>query len=188
MSETHPNLVAWLDGELSPLEAAGVVLHLESCDTCRRQCDAFRSTSASVRLYSDAVFTAANTRPRLPRWVPALAALAAAAVVTILLAFPRPHSVTSLPTPSPVAAITPDRVSPSEPLALAASKPIRRHHSASPVPQRAIATWPSAETAVEIAIPADAVFAPGAVPEGMRLVGEMRIGPDGSLREIRLRQ
>ena len=188
MAEDHPNLVAWLDGELPPVEAAGVALHLESCDDCRRQCHAFRDTSAALRLYTDAMLTTAHARSRLPRWVPALAALAAAAVVAIFLAFPRTQVVAPPAISSPVGAVTPSQVSSAVPLALAAPKPVAHHHTVSAVPRRSIAAWPPADTAVEIAIPADAVFAPGALPEGMRLFGEMHIGPDGSLREIRLRQ
>jgi|SRR5215469_3723267 len=188
MAEDHPNLVAWLDNELPPVEAAGVALHLESCDGCRRQCDAFRDTSAALRLYTDAMFTTAHVRSRLPRWVPVLAALAAAAVVAILLAFPGKQVVPPSAISSPVGAIPARQISSAEPLALAAPKPVARHHTVSAVPRRTIAAWPSADTAVEIAIPADAVFAPGALPEGMRLFGEMHIGPDGSLSEIRLRQ
>lgn len=187
MAEDHPNLVAWLDGELRPVEAADVALHLESCDTCRRQCDAFRDMSADLRFYSDEIFRAAHVRPRLPRWVPALAALAAAAVVAMFLAFSRKPVVTPSPIPAAVAVIAPSQVSSPEPPAPAAPKAVHRRPSVSGVAHRTVA-WPATDTAVEIAIPADAVFAPGALPEGMRLFGEMRIGPDGSLREIRLRQ
>jgi hypothetical protein len=44
------------------------------------------------------------------------------------------------------------------------------------------------ETAVQIAIPADAMFPPGAVPNGMNWNAELIIAPDGSVKQVRLRQ
>jgi len=185
MSEIHPNLVAWLDGELPPAEAAAVANHLESCEACRRQFAGFRETSAAVQIYCDAVLAEAHFKSKRLRSVAAFAALAAVAVVVFFLAFPRERVVEPSPAPSAVATLP----SPSpEPAVLVTPKHLRHHHPLPASPRRAAAAWSSVDTAVEIAIPADAVFAPGALPEGTRLFGEMRIGPDGSLREIRLRQ
>ena len=188
MSEIHPNLVAWLDGELPPKESAAIARHVESCGFCSRRCSSLRDVSSDLQLYCHATFTAAQASPRLPRWVPVSVALAAAAVlaVTILLAFPSKPAMKPAPGPSPVAAAA--AFQPLEPHPPSVErKPIhrKRPRSASTKPA---APWPSVDTAVEIAIPADAFFAPGVLPEGTRLFGEMRIGPDGSLREIRLRQ
>ena len=44
-----------------------------------------------------------------------------------------------------------------------------------------------AEPAVEITIPADAIFPPGAVPEGVSFAADVTIAPDGSAQQIRLR-
>ena len=49
-------------------------------------------------------------------------------------------------------------------------------------------SWQPTETAVEIAIPAEAVLPPGAMPEGMNFIAELSIAPDGSVKQIRLRQ
>jgi hypothetical protein len=38
-----------------------------------------------------------------------------------------------------------------------------------------------------MAIPADAVFPPGAVPEGVSFTADVSIGPDGSAQQIRFR-
>jgi hypothetical protein len=46
---------------------------------------------------------------------------------------------------------------------------------------------PVSEPAVEIAIPADAIFPPGAVPEGVGFTADVTIAPDGSARQVRLR-
>jgi hypothetical protein len=48
--------------------------------------------------------------------------------------------------------------------------------------------WQATETAVQIAIPAEALFPPGALPKGMNFIAELRIAPDGSVSQIRLRQ
>ena len=187
MTESHPNLVAWFDGELSTDEAAAVARHLECCAACSRQCGVIRGASADLQLYCDATFTAACSRRKVFRRVPVLAALAAFAAVAILLALPGKRSVTGLPVPLPVAEVAPAPTGPLAPQPPVAHKLARRNRTAAATPKPA-SSWPATDSAVEIAIPADAVFAPGALPEGTRLFAEMRIGPDGSLREIRLRQ
>jgi hypothetical protein len=40
---------------------------------------------------------------------------------------------------------------------------------------------------IEIAIPAEAIFPPGAVPEGFQFVADVSIGADGSAQSLRLR-
>jgi hypothetical protein len=42
------------------------------------------------------------------------------------------------------------------------------------------------EPVIQIAIPADEMFPPGAVPEGMHFVAEVTIGADGSAEGLRL--
>jgi len=54
--------------------------------------------------------------------------------------------------------------------------------------QKQAAKWQPTESAVQIAIPADAMFAPGAVPKGMNFIAELSIAPDGSVKQVRLRQ
>jgi hypothetical protein len=44
------------------------------------------------------------------------------------------------------------------------------------------------DTAIQIAIPAEAMFPPGAMPAGINFVADMRIALDGSVQQIRLRQ
>jgi hypothetical protein len=40
---------------------------------------------------------------------------------------------------------------------------------------------------IQIAIPADEMFPPGAVPEGMHFVADLTIAADGSAERLRLR-
>jgi len=44
-----------------------------------------------------------------------------------------------------------------------------------------------AQPAVEVAIPADSMFPPGAVPEGINFIADVNFAPDGSARQMRLR-
>jgi hypothetical protein len=46
--------------------------------------------------------------------------------------------------------------------------------------------WAMTEPAIQIAIPADAMFPPGAVPEGVTYIANVSLGPDGSVQGIRL--
>jgi hypothetical protein len=48
------------------------------------------------------------------------------------------------------------------------------------------ANWVVDEPSVQIAIPAAAMFPPGAVPEGVSFVADLSIGADGSARQVRL--
>ena len=52
----------------------------------------------------------------------------------------------------------------------------------------AAAGWQSAEPAIQITIPADAVLPPGAAPEGVSFVAEVSIAPDGSAHQILLQR
>ena len=62
--------------------------------------------------------------------------------------------------------------------------PIRRAHAASHR-KAPIENWAMAEPAIQIAIPADAMFPPGAVPEGATYVANLSL-TDGSVQGIRL--
>jgi anti-sigma factor RsiW len=194
MCEYQPNLIAWLDGELSPVEAAAAARHVESCEPCRAQFASFREASQNFQHYCDAVL-AANSKPKFPRWVPALTAAALVAAATLFLIFPRKHAATSRPVQAPILATTAASAPTPTPApvltpapALAPRKATPHARRANPANASSAAAWRPTETAVEIAIPADAMFAPGAVPPGMKFFAEMSIAPDGSVRQVRLRQ
>jgi hypothetical protein len=48
--------------------------------------------------------------------------------------------------------------------------------------------WMAAEPAIQIAIPGDAMFPPGALPEGVSFVAELSVAADGSPERIHLQQ
>jgi hypothetical protein len=147
------------------------------------------------------------------RWVPILLG-AAAAVIILLLAFPRarveppatpPQAAASVGSQSVFESTPPvpsqSRSAPERAAANSAAKTVRKPHAAPPaqppaqVPAHAPAprpsqirdaAWQPAEPAIEIAIPAEAMFPPGAVPEGFNFTADLSIAPDGSASRIRL--
>jgi anti-sigma factor RsiW len=184
MCDVQTKLVAWLDGELSADQAGKVGRHTEECEECRRQLAAYEQVSETFDLYCDAVVTA-KTQPRVPHWVPVLASAAVVAVV-LFLAFPRTRiepppvltptiTAASVPVPIPV---------PAQP---AVRKAMHKRHAVALMQVRG-ANWQPTENAVQIAIPAEAMFPPGAMPKGMNLIAELSIAPDGSVKQVRLRQ
>lgn len=184
MCDVQTKLIAWLDRELSPDEAADVDRHIRGCQECRGRLETYKKVSETFVVYCDAV-VAGKTRHRVSRWVPVLASAVVAAVVMFLV-FPQRRiepppvlapmlAATSVPVPAPRAAEAAPR------------KTIRRRHAVPPVQKRAM-KWQPTETAVQIAIPAEAMFPPGAMPKGMNFIAELSIAPDGSVQQVRLRQ
>jgi anti-sigma factor RsiW len=184
MCEVQTKLIAWLDRELSPDQTAEVERHINGCQECCGRLAMYQQVSETFDVYCDAV-VAGKTRHRVSRWVPVLASVVVAAVA-ILLAFPQRRiepppvlaptfAATSVPVPAPSAAATIPR------------KTLRRRHAV-PRVQKPAMKWQPTETAVQIAIPADAMFPPGAMPKGTNFIAELSIAPDGSVQQVRLRQ
>jgi anti-sigma factor RsiW len=184
MCDVQAKLIAWLDRELSSDEAVDVDRHIKGCQECRGRLAAYKQVTETFAVYCDAVM-AAKTRRRVPHWVPVLASAVVAAVV-LLLAFPQRRiepppvliqavAARSVPVPAPHAA---------EP---ARRKTIHRRPAVPPLQERVV-KWQPTETAVQIAIPAEAMFPPGAMPNGMNFIAELSIASDGSVKQVRLRQ
>lgn len=183
MCEYRAKLIAWLDCELDSEEAADVEAHVQACKECRSQVAVYEQVSRAFDAYCDATL-AAKTPHRLPRWVPALSGVVVAAAV-LLLAFPRTRVESPrvhAPIPAPIAAAISVDVAP-EP---ASGKKILKRRARKLVPDKTL-KWLPSDAAVQIAIPAEAMFPPGAVPEGMNLIAELSIAPDGSVERLRLR-
>jgi anti-sigma factor RsiW len=184
MCDVQAKLIAWLDHELPTDESAEVQRHIEGCKQCRTRLAAYEKVSETFDLYCDVV-VAAKTRRRVPRWVPVLAGAVVAVAVTFL-AFPRTRiEPPPIPTPTITAASVPVPAQPAP--ETAPRKTIHRRHAVAPVQVRA-AKWQPMETAVQIAIPAEAMFPPGAMPKGMNFIAELSIAPDGSVKQVRLWQ
>jgi anti-sigma factor RsiW len=179
-------LVAWIDGELPGDEAATIEAHVRECQACRNRITTYQKVSEDVHLYCDAVFEA-GTKPRTLPWIPVLATAAAAVIISFVV-YSRTRVAPPSPAFTPIVSGQPAPIpAPLSVVRLAPGKAAR--HKSTPAPRKPRGPqWDPWETSVEIAIPAESIFAPGAMPEGMRLIGELRIGPDGSVRQVRFRQ
>jgi anti-sigma factor RsiW len=183
MCDVQAKLIAWLDRELSSDEAADVERHIEGCKECRSRLAAYEQVSETFDVYCDAV-VAAKTRRRVPRWVPVLAS---AVVATVMVYFAIPRTRIDPPPVLRPATTAASAALPAPEVESVPRKTIHRRHPQAPVQVRA-AKWQPMETAVQIAIPADVMFPPGAMPKGMNFIAELSIAPDGSVKQIRLRQ
>jgi hypothetical protein len=188
MCDVQGKLVAWLDRELASEEAAGVERHVKGCEECRSQLAAYEQVSGTFAVYCDAV-VAAKAGHRVPRWVPVLVG-AVAATVVVYFAIPRARmepppalssTITKVSVPVPIPVPAPRATEP------APHKTIHKRHAVPPLQKEAV-KWQPTETAVQIAIPAEAMFPPGAMPKGMNFIAELSIAPDGSVKQVRLRQ
>jgi len=179
MCDFSGRIVAWMDRELPDNEAADVERHVRACAECRSRVAAYEEASRAFVAYYDVVRGARKGR-RLPYWVPVLSGAATAAAVLLLMFLPA--SVQQIPVRVQVAEV------PSAVGLQTASAPVKRvhrRHVVAPVKTRN-ANWALAEPAIQIAIPAEAMFPPGAVPEGVNFIADLSIGADGSVQGLRL--
>ena len=192
MCDFQAKLIAWLDRELPADQVAEVERHLQTCHQCLAERERYEQVSKTFDAYCDAVM-AAKTPPNVLRWVPAVSgALLALAATVLLFTWQRPRidprpAVSPRATAAPVQALAAKSVLAAEPVAL---KKTHRRQAILPVQeqvQQPTAKWQPPDTAVQITIPAETMFAPGAIPEGMNFVAELSIGPDGSVERLRLR-
>lgn len=204
MCDVSGKLVAWIDRELPVDEAAAVEKHLETCAGCRHEVDTYKRASAAFDTYCDEL-AAAETRPAAPRWVPAASvAGVAAALVALFLLWPRPrvepvmqatHGAASVEESSLAASARPEMAVPIhkrhqiQPRSIAPAaprvEPVRAVQAA--IPQRQATYALPSEPVIQIAIPAEEMLPPGAVPEGMNFVADLTIAADGSAEGLRLR-
>jgi len=180
MCDFSGRLVAWMDRELPDNQAAEVERHVRDCSECRRRVDAYAEASRAFVAYFDAAI-GERTRHRLPRWVPVLLSGAAAAV--LLLVF-QTASIELIPVQPRVADVAPAVVVETE----TAPRPVKRvfrRHMLTPMKPPA-ANWALAEPSIQIAIPVEAMFPPGAVPEGITFIADLSVAADGSVQGLRL--
>lgn len=188
MCDYSGKLIAWLDHELRDEQMAEVQRHIQECLECRTQVANYQQVSKAFDVYCDAAMAVESLR-RQPRWVSVLSAAAVVALAaTLAMVMFRPSVKPTAPAPASTAAVA--RTDIARPIVVpattqAASKPAPRWHTASHVRAQA-ANWLPPEPAIQIAIPAEAMFPPGAVPEGVNFAADVSFGPDGSAQQIRL--
>jgi len=215
MCDFSEKLIARMDGELAEGESAELERHLSVCNECRNWFAAYARASRAFDAYCDATF-AAETRYKPSRWLPAAVAVGAvAAAIAALLILPHQHDAHLPPRMSPPAEAARATAEPAEPTVTAASRADASHLIASEINRssRQYAAVPRApkvlhgtvldvpvqasqerdlppfapEPHIEIAIPAEDVFPPGAVPPGMSFSADLTISPDGSPERLGLR-
>jgi anti-sigma factor RsiW len=203
MCDLGEKLVIWLDGELSRSEAAEIERHVKRCEECRERAASYKQISGAIVLHCQEQF-ASQTRPSLRlRGAPVVALGAAAAVVLLFVGHAKQRPLQP-PVNEVVRAVVPDmpahakdapasRAMKPSPVDAAVSKPVYRHRtprvSAQPESQQPFRqeNWVPAEAAVQITIPAESMFAPGAVPQGVSFSAELIVAADGSAESVRLR-
>ncbi len=182
-------LLAWLDGELAAPEAAGIERHLQNCKGCRDRLDLYRRTSAAFDAYCDryaASVLAAGPRRELRTW----AVGAVAAVIGALLLFIPRASVGNPSLAGERAWVLQTAAMPR--FAAVTQQTGRRmpetqtNYPPTNSRQVSAAIVSPAAPAFEIAIPADAIFPPGAFPPGVSFTADVAIAPDGSAQQLRL--
>jgi Putative zinc-finger len=180
-------LVAWMDRELPVNEAADVERHVRDCSECRGRVDAYEQVSRAFVAYCDAAIEQ-KTRHRLTRWVPLLASAAAAAVLVFVL---HPTAAKQMPVAQRVADVAPAAVVETQTVETETAprpvKTVHRRHGITPAKTLNV-NWTSAEPAIQIAIPVDAMFPPGAVPEGITFIADLSMAADGTVQGLRLQQ
>jgi hypothetical protein len=188
MCEYSGKLMAWLDRELGDDELAELERHIGICSECRSQVESYRQVSARFDGYCDAMLLAKTRQRRLPRRVPALStagAVAIAATLVFVLLRPRVEPPTMPPsvrvqTPPPVILVE------KTPAPAPGKVVVHRQRPVAQAPRQA-ASWQPTERAIQISIPAESMFPPGAVPEGVNFTADLSIAADGSAEQIRLR-
>jgi anti-sigma factor RsiW len=178
MCDFSGRLIAWMDHELPDDEAAEVERHVRACTECGSRVDAYKEVSNRFAAHCDATIES-KTRRSLPLWVPALSGAVAGGLLFLVLMRPPVEQIPVLPrvaAPSAIVLETAPKL----------VRTIYRRRAVAPVKTPDV-NWMLVEPAIPIAIPAEAMFPPGAVPEGMNFIAELSIAADGSVEGLRLR-
>jgi hypothetical protein len=165
MCEYSGRLIAWLDHELPDEEATNVEWHVGQCAECRKAVSAYEEVT---RAFLGCFEAAKPARPNRHPWYWA----AAAAAILLAIAFV-PLRVERLPVQpratlhAPAMAFAPPMAYERPPAPI-----VTVHARRAPAPIRR--PWIPNEPMVEVALPADALFPPGAVPEGFSFIADVR--------------
>ena len=140
---------------------------------------------------------ASNVCHVVPRWVPAVSAAGAVAALLVLsLILPRtPVDSPAFHAPHVAVTASPALVAKGLPAAASPIHRVHRQQGITPVQIENSIAEPlhnqyddslGDESVIQIAIPADEMFPPGAVPEGMQFAADLTIAADGSAKRLRL--
>lgn len=185
MCDFSGRLIAWLDHELGE-EGAEVERHVRACRECRKCVAVYKEVSKTFEAYCEATMRAQERRG-VAHLAPAVwGAAAAVAVVAVLFAFPE-RRVERPAVHGPVVAASPAVLAGGVPGSKEPKVKVRRRHPAAAGPaQKQNAQWQAEDPAIQIAIPAEAIFPPGAFPEGVNFVADLNVAADGSAQQLRV--
>jgi hypothetical protein len=172
MCKFSSKLIPWLDHELPPAEADAVDHHVAKCRECREQADSFRNVSDAFALYIRDTSTLPARSNR--RWFLIPAAIAAAVLLAVF--FRTPGLAPNVHANVPQQAVQAPALPQNAPVLIATAARPRVHRRI----QKPAAPWTPAEPTIQVLIPADAIFPPGALPEGVAFVADLRLTAGGS--------
>ena len=193
-------LLAWIDGELTAEDNASLERHLQMCDECCSRAEEYRRVSRTFQAYCETLIVS-KPRREFARWLPGISAAVAITAVVILLVLSSPRvRVPQFPVRAPMPALPVQTAqvatNPAQseatrlPTAPRRVRPVSREsqaaHSAAQTQPRQVNALLRAP-AVEIAIPADDLFPPGAFPAGVVFTADVTIAPDASAQQISFR-
>jgi hypothetical protein len=187
MCDFSGKLIAWLDNELTENEATVVGRHVRGCAECRSRVKSYEAAGSMFDASCGAVMTmASKANHARPRWIPVLAGAAATATIAALLLLFLPAPVEQLPLHRSAGTPPPAMVGKAAPVPV---KRLRRGagsrvQSAAQVQSE---KWATGAPAIQISIPADEMFPPGAVPAGVNFVADLSVAVDGSAQQLHLR-
>lgn len=199
MCEFSGKLVAWLDRELATAESAEVARHLDACADCRSRVDTYKRVSADFDAYCENAVASSARRKTNPWGAVAAAAGAAATLAALFLIWPKTQVRPPAVNVSPQVPVTSAAVAETAAPSLDRRAPVlqqrsemrperaRAKHAAPAVSPVQNVSFVPQEPVIQISIPADEMFPPGAVPQGMRFIADVTISPDGSAERMRLR-
>jgi hypothetical protein len=185
MCELSGKLMAWLDHELKNGEMRQVQQHIQACALCQSQLGAFQQASKAFSAYRDAVLVSKSV-PRLPSRLPALSVATALTTAAALCLFFHHTGVEPLLAPPSSAQVAAPAALMQKASVPAPSKTIHRRRASSPAPTQGT-TLPPPEPAIQVSLPVESMFPPGAVPEGISFTADVSIAADGSPQQIQLR-
>jgi hypothetical protein len=164
MCDFSGKLIAWLDRELTEAEAIQVGRHVRRCAECRRAVSSYQEISdAFLDCYAGAM-PAQRTQIHWI-WASVAGGIAAAILLAAVLARPDPEQLPTLPPAMHAPAIAFEKT----PTRMVA---VHARHEPRPKPIRT--QWIAEEPTVEVVLPADALFPPGAVPAGFSYIADVR--------------
>lgn len=187
MCEYSGRLIAWLDHELSVEESTDVAWHVGQCVTCREAVCAYEEVSEAFLVCYEAsccksaVSINSQRKPstvhKTSTWAMGGVAAAAAILAAILLVQP-PAEKLSIHISSPHA---PSMAFEEPPAPIIVASSVVSSHAGStvhslrrPIPAAIPSQWIPVTPTVQVALPADALFPPGAVPPGFSFIADVR--------------